>query len=103
MRPSLLQTADQQAFFLSYYGDPLVADFLTETVKKYMKKAGITRDGACHQFRHACDTHMLQNGAESRYIQELLGHSDPKSTQIYAKLDITQLKQVHGECHPSER
>jgi integrase/recombinase XerD len=72
-------------------------------VWKYARKAGLEIPITPHSFRHACATHMLKGGADIRYVQELLGHSDLSSTQIYTKLDISFLKQAHKRYHPRER
>jgi site-specific recombinase XerD len=66
-------------------------------------KAGLDIKVTPHLFRHACATHLLKSGADIRYVQELLGHADLSSTQIYTKLDITFLKQAHKRYHPRER
>jgi integrase/recombinase XerD len=59
--------------------------------------------GACHLLRHACATHMLENGADIRFIQALLGHADLRSTQIYTHVSIIKLKEVHAATHPTGR
>ena len=60
-------------------------------------------NAACHLLRHACATHMLENGADIRYIQALLGHADLRSTQIYTQVSIVKLKEVHAATHPTGR
>ena len=58
-------------------------------------------NAACHLLRHACATHMLENGADIRYIQALLGHADLSTTEVYTRVSIQQLKAVHEKTHPA--
>ena len=60
-------------------------------------------DGSCHLLRHTCATHLLEGGADIRYIQQLLGHESLETTAIYTQVTITQLIEVHARCHPAER
>ena len=76
---------------------------LGDIIKKYARKIGLEIPITPHSFRHACATHLLKGGADIRYVQELLGHSDLSSTQIYTKLDISFLKLAHKKFHPRER
>ena len=59
------------------------------------------RLGQCHLFRHACATHMLENGADIRFIQSMLGHADLSTTQIYTRVSIAKLKEIHAATHPA--
>jgi integrase/recombinase XerD len=76
---------------------------LGDMIKKYARRIGLDIPITPHSFRHACATHLLKGGADIRYVQELLGHSDLSSTQIYTKIDISMLKQAHKKYHPRER
>jgi integrase/recombinase XerD len=65
-----------------------------------MRRAGMN-EGSCHALRHACATHMLENGADVRFIQVLLGHAELTSTQIYTHVAIGKLKEIHAATHPA--
>ena len=92
--------ADSDTLFLTDYGEPFEKNRITDTVKPYLLAAGIAH-GACHVFRHAMATHMLEGGADLRSIQIMLGHSELSTTQIYTHLAIDQLKAVHAKSHPA--
>ena len=70
-------------------------------MKRYMHFAGIDKPGATHLLRHACATHMLEGGADIRYIQEMLGHANLETTEIYTHVSIDKLIAVHRATHPS--
>jgi integrase/recombinase XerD len=75
---------------------------LGDLVKRHLEPAGIRHAGACHLFRHAMATHMLENGADIRYIQVILGHADLATTQIYTQVSLDKLKQIHAATHPAK-
>ncbi len=101
-RPQLADPRDP-TLFVTNNGRPFIKNRLGDLVKSYLRKVGFASKGACHLFRHACATHMLENGADIRYIQELLGHSDLTTTQLYTHVAIGKLKEVHLKTHPSAR
>ncbi|MCF7730283.1 MAG: tyrosine-type recombinase/integrase [Akkermansiaceae bacterium] len=103
VRPRLLLDVQQRALFLTSYGDPFNPDVLSRMVSKFIKKAEIERPGSCHLMRHTCATHMLEGGADIRFIQQLLGHEKLETTAIYTQVSIEQLKAVHGKTHPAEK
>ena len=65
-------------------------------------QADLNKTGSYHLFRHAMATHMLENGADIRYIQEILGHSKLDTTQIYTQVSILKLKEIHWATHPAK-
>ena len=102
VRPDMLTDPRQQALFLSGYGDAgMSPDYLSRLVASYVRQAGIAR-GGCHLFRHSCATLMLENGADIRFIQQMLGHANLNTTQIYTEVSIRQLQRVHAMTHPAE-
>jgi len=95
--------AENRWLFLTRTGTPMPADSVSELARRYVKRAGIGKSGACHAFRHAAATAMLENGADLRFIQALLGHSTVKTTEIYTHVSIEALKAVHAATHPGAR
>jgi integrase/recombinase XerD len=71
-------------------------------VKRHAKRAGVKKNVTAHGLRHTCATHMLKNGAPIRQLQEMLGHESLESTQIYTRVTISELKEIHAKYHPSE-
>jgi integrase/recombinase XerD len=88
--------------FLTDYGEPFEKSRLTDLVARYLRAIGVEH-GACHALRHACATHMLEAGADLRFIQALLGHADLNTTQIYTHVAIGKLAAVHAATHPAAR
>ncbi|MFU8849276.1 MAG: site-specific tyrosine recombinase XerC [Opitutales bacterium] len=102
VRPRLLLSTHEKALFVTSYGEAFNPDVLSRKVSKYIKTAEIGRKGSCHLFRHSCATHMLEGGADIRFIQQLLGHEKLETTSIYTHVSIEQLKAVHSKTHPAE-
>ncbi len=100
VRPMLLPAHCEGALFITDYGEPFAKNRLGDLVRRYLGRARIAAPGACHLFRHACATHMLENGADIRFIQSMLGHADLSTTQIYTRVSIAKLKEVHEATHP---
>jgi len=71
-------------------------------VARIIDAAGIGKRGSCHLFRHACATLMHENGADIRFVQQMLGHAELSTTQIYTQVAIRKLQQVHAATHPAE-
>lgn len=102
-RPRLAVPPDHGELFLAHRGGPITVKKLTALCRNYLDAAGITKPGSCHLFRHTAATLMLEGGADIRYIQEMLGHADLSTTQLYTHVSVTALKAVHERCHPSAR
>lgn len=103
VRPELTKDPYNTTLFLSSRGRKLDHNAVWVMVKKYGKRARIKKNISTHTFRHTCATAMLRNKADIRTIQELLGHSSLNSTQVYTRVSITDLKEVHRRCHPREQ
>jgi integrase/recombinase XerD len=88
--------------FLSHAGGRLHAATLNDILEELSAKAGLKKRVTAHALRHTCATALLRGHADIRYICEMLGHSSLASTQIYTKVEITDLKKVHHRCHPRE-
>jgi len=92
---------DRGILFLSQRGRRIRANRLSELVRGYVKAADIGKRGSCHLFRHTMATLMLEGGADIRDIQEMLGHAQLSTTQIYTRVSVARLKQVHDRTHPA--
>jgi integrase/recombinase XerD len=99
-RPSLVTRKTSSHVFLSIRGGPLTPDRVRQIVKERAAAAGIEQNVYPHLLRHSFATHLLEGGADLRVIQELLGHSDISTTQIYTHVDRERLKSVHRKFHP---
>ena len=102
VRGQLVTPMHRDRLFLTDYGEPFTRSVLSGHVKRIMVKAGIDKHGSCHLLRHACATHMLENGADIRFIQALLGHDELNSTQIYTRVSIDKLREIHAATHPAK-
>jgi integrase/recombinase XerD len=92
---------DNGELFLSNIGEGLRPDTLGPLIRRYIEQAGIIKAGSCHLFRHAMATHMLEHGADIRFIQAMLGHAELSTTQLYTQVSVKKLKEVHAQTHPS--
>jgi integrase/recombinase XerD len=86
--------------FVSRRGGGLSRKTLWKLIRGYARGAGVTRKVSPHTLRHSFASHLLANGASLRTIQEMLGHADIATTQIYTHVDSNRLKSVHAQFHP---
>ena len=100
LRPRLLGDRFTKALFLSRTGRPLDRTNIWRIVRRHAITAGLGEHVSPHTLRHCFATHLLAGGADLRIVQELLGHADVVTTQIYTHVDEIQLKQVHAAFHP---
>lgn len=91
---------DDGTLFLTTLGEAFVPNRMTQLVRDYVDAADIGKRGSCHLFRHSMATLMLENGADIRFIQAMLGHAELSTTQIYTQVSIRMLKQIHSATHP---
>jgi len=99
-RPQLLKTQANDVLFLSRLGKKISRQSLWAVVKFYARKAKIKKTIKPHTLRHTFATHLLEHGADLRSVQEMLGHADIATTQIYTHVDKERLKSVHKQFHP---
>lgn len=101
-RPKLALRYAPDQVFLTRRGRPFARANLCQMVRKRAKEAGLSARVTAHALRHTCATHLLQAGADIRFIQELLGHASLSTTQIYTHVGISDLKKAHAAFHPRE-
>jgi integrase/recombinase XerD len=101
VRPELVREPDDAILFLTSNGEQFALNRLTQMVREYINSAELGKTGSCHLFRHTMATLMLENGADIRYIQQMLGHAELSTTQIYTQVSIRKLKEIHAATHPA--
>ena len=102
VRPELSTPNDEGILFLTHLSDAFTPNRLTQMVRDYIDAADIGKRGSCHLFRHTIATLMLENGADVRFIQAMLGHVSLETTQIYTQVSIRKLKDIHTATHPAK-
>ena len=100
IRPQLIADSSEKALFVNMNGERMSRQGFWKIIKYYQEKAGIEKDITPHTLRHSFAVHLLENGADLRSIQEMLGHADISSTQIYTHVVKKQLKDVYQKAHP---
>ena len=101
IRPRIVERLDEHALFVNMTGERMSRQGFWKVIKHYQEKAGIKKDITPHTLRHSVATHLLKNGVELRMVQQILGHSDISTTQIYTKvLDSMKLQDKYMQAHP---
>lgn len=104
VRPQWCRRQEMPEIWLFSWGVPLSVRTLEKIVSGCFRLAGFPQFGAnCHRFRHSMATHLMENGADIRAVQDILGHASIASTQVYTHVFQTRAKEVHARCHPMER
>ncbi|HBM74866.1 MAG TPA: site-specific tyrosine recombinase XerD [Clostridiaceae bacterium] len=99
-RMMLLRDKDQKYLFVNFHGNRMTRQGFWKIIKQYAKSAGINKEITPHTLRHCFAAHLIQNGADLRSVQEMLGHSDISTTQVYAQLSKNRIKEVYKKAHP---
>jgi integrase/recombinase XerD len=99
-RPKLVKDPGERSLFVNHHGKRLTHQGFWKIVKKYAAEAGIKKSITPHTLRHSFATHLLQNGADVRAVQEMLGHADISTTQVYTHVNRGKLRDVYRNSHP---
>ena len=100
VRPQLIADSSEKALFVNMNGERMSRQGLWKIIKHYQEKAGIEKEITPHTLRHSFAVHLLENGADLRSIQEMLGHADISSTQVYTQLIKVNLRNTYNKFHP---
>ena len=100
IRSGMLASADEQALFVNVNGSRMSRQGFWKILKHYQSSAHIEKDITPHTLRHSFAVHLLENGADLGSVQELMGHSDISSTQLYTHLLNQKIRSVYAKCHP---
>ncbi|MDE5909120.1 MAG: site-specific tyrosine recombinase XerD [Lachnospiraceae bacterium] len=99
-RAAMISDVDSEYLFVNCSGQPMSRQGFWKLIKYYAKKAGITEEITPHTLRHSFAAHLVENGADLRSVQEMLGHSDISTTQIYANMNHNRIREVYAKSHP---
>ena len=100
IRPRIVSNEEEEALFVNMSGERMSRQGFWKIIKYYQEKAEIEKDITPHTLRHSFAVHLLQNGADLRAIQEMLGHADIATTEIYTHVDKGKLAAIHHKFHP---
>ena len=96
----MIRDSQECALFVNCSGTPMSRQGFWKIVKTYAQQAAIQKPITPHMLRHSFAAHLVQNGADLQSVQEMLGHSDISTTQVYAKLQKNKIKEVYNKAHP---
>ncbi|MDD2971919.1 MAG: site-specific tyrosine recombinase XerD [Lachnospiraceae bacterium] len=99
-REAMIKDETEDALFVNCSGQPMSRQGFWKLIKFYAKKAGIDADITPHTIRHSFAAHLVENGADLRSVQEMLGHSDISTTQVYANMNHNRIREVYAKAHP---
>lgn len=99
-REGMIASEDEKSLFTNCNGQPMSRQGFWKVLKQYAKRAGIEEDITPHTLRHSFAAHLVENGADLHAVQEMLGHSDVSTTQMYAKFSNYRIKEVYAKAHP---
>ena len=100
IRPQMIAAPDEQALFVNVGGERMSRQGFWKLIKQYAAKAGIETDITPHTIRHSFAAHLVQNGADLKAVQEMMGHADITTTQTYLNLSVDHVKRVYAKAHP---
>ena len=100
IRPQMIAAPDEQALFVNVSGERMSRQGFWKLIKQYAAKAGIETDITPHTIRHSFAAHLVQNGADLKAVQEMMGHADIATTQTYLNLSVNHVKNVYAKAHP---
>ncbi|MCT4606801.1 MAG: site-specific tyrosine recombinase XerD [Marinisporobacter sp.] len=100
VRENIIKEETEESLFVNYYGRRLTRQGFWKIIKKYTQQAKIDKKITPHTLRHSFATHLIQNGADLKSVQEMLGHSDISTTQVYTLLTKNKVKEVYNKTHP---
>ena len=100
VRAEMVEDKSSEILFANCSGKPMSRQGFWKLIKFYAKKAGITADITPHTLRHSFAAHLVENGADLKSVQEMLGHSDISTTQIYANMNHNRIREVYAKAHP---